>query len=111
MRFTCKMHSIVYGQSSPARHPILNIETEPRRNMANLTVKDLPDPLYKKLKSRAHANRRSIAGEVTVLLERALGERPVQEEELRSRAERLRSRTPAHLTEETRRNAVRRGRT
>ncbi len=78
--------------------------------MANLTVKDLPDPLYEKLKSRAHANRRSIAGEVRILLERALGERPVREEELRGRAERLRAQTPTRLTEEKRRDAVRRGR-
>lgn len=35
--------------------------------MANLTVKDLPDSLYEKLKSQAHANRRSIVSEVTVL--------------------------------------------
>jgi plasmid stability protein len=78
--------------------------------MANLTVKDLPDNLYEKLKSQAHANRRSIAAEVTVLLERALGERATTEEDLHRRAERLRERTPAHLSEETRQKAVRDGR-
>jgi plasmid stability protein len=78
--------------------------------MANLTVKDLPDDLYEKLKSQSHANRRSIAAEVTVLLERALGERVMKEEDLHRRAERLRERTPSHLSEETRREAVRRGR-
>jgi len=78
--------------------------------MANLTVKDLPDPLYEKLKSQAHANRRSIAAEVTVLLERALGERAMKEVDLHRRAEDLRNRTPAHLSEETRQEAVRRGR-
>jgi plasmid stability protein len=78
--------------------------------MANLTVKDLPDSLYEKLKSQAHANRRSIASEVTVLLERALGERATPEEELLQRAKRLRDRTPTRLTEERRREALRRGR-
>lgn len=78
--------------------------------MANLTVKDLPDPLYEKLKSQAHANRRSIASEVTVLLERALGERATSEEDLLDRAKRLRDRTPTRLTEENRREALRRGR-
>lgn len=78
--------------------------------MANLTVKDLPDSLYEKLKSQAHANRRSIASEVTVLLERALGERATSEEDLLRRAERLRGRTPTHLTEEKRREALQRGR-
>jgi plasmid stability protein len=77
--------------------------------MANLTVKDLPDALYEKLKSRAHANRRSIASEVTVLLERALGERTTSEEDLLDRAKRLRDRTPIRLTEEKRREALRRG--
>lgn len=78
--------------------------------MANLTVKDLPDSLYEKLKSQAHANHRSIAAEVTVLLERALGERAMKEGDLRRRAQRLRGRTPSHLTEETRKEAIRRGR-
>lgn len=78
--------------------------------MANLTVKDLPDSLYEKLKSQAHANRRSIAAEATVLLERALGERATAEEDLLRRAERLRGRTPTRLTEEKRRKALRQGR-
>jgi plasmid stability protein len=78
--------------------------------MANLTVKDFPDSLYEKIKAQAHANRRSIASEVTVLLERALGERATSEEELLQRAERLRGRTPTRLTEEKRQRAVRRGR-
>ena len=78
--------------------------------MANLTVKDLPDALYEKLKSQAHANRRSIASEVTVLLERALGERATSEEDLLDRAKRLRDRTPTRLTEEKRREALRQGR-
>lgn len=78
--------------------------------MANLTVKDLPDSLYEKLKSQAHANRRSIASEVTVLLERALGERATPEDDLLRRAKRLRDQTPTRLTEEKRQEAIRRGR-
>jgi hypothetical protein len=73
--------------------------------MVNLTVKDLPDSLYEKIKSQARANRRLIASEVTVLLERALGERATSEEELLQRAERLRDRTPTRLTEEKRQKA------
>lgn len=78
--------------------------------MATLTVKDLPDQLYERLKSQAHANRRSIAAEATVLLERALGERATPEEDLHRRARRLRERTPSYLSEEKRQEAVRRGR-
>lgn len=75
--------------------------------MAKLTVKDLPDALYEKLKSQAHTNHRSIASEVTVLLERALGERATTEDELLRRVKQLRDRTPTHLTEDQRREAVR----
>jgi plasmid stability protein len=82
----------------------------PFDSMANLTVKDLPDTLYAKLKAQARAHRRSIAAETTVILERALGERPIPEAELLQRARRLRERTSAYLTEEDRKEAVRRGR-
>lgn len=78
--------------------------------MANLTVKDLPDALYEKLKQQARAHRRSIASETTVILERALGERATPEGELLRRAQRLRETTPAYLSEADRREAVRRGR-
>ena len=78
--------------------------------MANLTVKNLPDALYEKLKTQAEAHRRSIAGETTVILERALGERAVQEEELHRRANRLRDRTPLFLTERDRSAAIDEGR-
>jgi plasmid stability protein len=40
--------------------------------MATLNVKNLPDSLYRKLKARAKRERRSVAQEVTVLLEQAL---------------------------------------
>ncbi len=40
--------------------------------MATLNVKGLPDRLYKKLQAKARRERRSVAQEVTVLLEAAL---------------------------------------
>lgn len=40
--------------------------------MATLNIKNLPDPLYRKLKARARRERRSVAQEVTTLLTRAL---------------------------------------
>jgi plasmid stability protein len=42
--------------------------------MATLNVKNLPDPLYQKLRERAKRERRSVAQEVTRLLEEALRE-------------------------------------
>lgn len=42
--------------------------------MATLNVKNLPDELYEKLRERARRQRRSVAQEVTQLLEDALKE-------------------------------------
>jgi plasmid stability protein len=42
--------------------------------MATLNIKNLPDPLYKALKARAEAQHRSVAQEVTHLLEEVLGQ-------------------------------------
>ena len=42
--------------------------------MATLNVKNLPDPLYRKLQARARRERRSVAQEVIHLLTRAVEE-------------------------------------
>ena len=42
--------------------------------MATLNVKNLPDPLYRRLQEQAKRERRSVAQEVVRILERALGE-------------------------------------
>jgi plasmid stability protein len=41
--------------------------------MPTLTIKGLPDALYRRLKQQAEAHRRSLNGEIIVCLERALG--------------------------------------
>jgi plasmid stability protein len=40
--------------------------------MATLNVKGIPDQLYRKLKKRARERRRSVAQEVTLILEQAV---------------------------------------
>ncbi len=40
--------------------------------MATLTIKNLPDPLYARLKDRAAENRRSINSEAILAMEQAL---------------------------------------
>lgn len=40
--------------------------------MATLNVKNLPDALYRRLRKRARERRRSIAQEVTLILEEAV---------------------------------------
>jgi plasmid stability protein len=42
--------------------------------MAILNIKNLPDPLYRKLQARAKAQHRSVAQEVTHILAEALEE-------------------------------------
>jgi plasmid stability protein len=42
--------------------------------VATLTIKNLPDPLYAKLKARAAEHRRSINSEAILAVERALGD-------------------------------------
>ncbi len=54
--------------------------------MATLYVRNVPDDLYKALRNRAKANRRSIAAEVLVLLQ----ENVPTEKELRARRAMLR---------------------
>lgn len=52
--------------------------------MATLNVKNLPDPLYRRLQKRARDRRRSVAQEVAVILEEALDrEAPLSILELR----------------------------
>ncbi len=41
--------------------------------MATLNVKNLPDALYRRLQKRARDRRRSVAQEVTLILEEAVG--------------------------------------
>ena len=48
--------------------------------MPTLTIKNLPDDLYKQLKKRAQEQRRSLNSEVIVCLERALHSKRVDSE-------------------------------
>jgi plasmid stability protein len=53
--------------------------------MPSLTIKNIPETLYERLKQRAQLNRRSINGEVIACLERDLMPRRISETELRER--------------------------
>ena len=67
--------------------------------MPTLTIKSLPDALYRRLKARAAAHRRSLNSEILVCLERAVAAEPLEAAEVRARlaradAVRTRLRTP-----------------
>jgi plasmid stability protein len=54
-----------------------------------LTLKNIPDDLYERLKAAASVHRRSLNGEAIVCLERALGTAKISVEERLARIARL----------------------
>lgn len=68
--------------------------------MATLTIKNMPDDLYKELKRTAEAHRRSINSEALVCLERALQAPRVDVDEFLAGVRKLRLKTKrAKLTD------------
>jgi len=70
--------------------------------VTNVTLKNIPEPLYSRLKQIAARNRRSLNSEVIHRLERSIGSVPIDADALlaRARAVRERSELP-YLTDET----------
>lgn len=62
--------------------------------MPSLTIKSLPDGVYRRLKERARLSRRSLNAEVIVALEEATGLRRAEREEILAAIRALRSRMP-----------------
>ena len=60
--------------------------------MATLTVTNIPDDLYERLKASAAEHRRSINSEIIVCLERALASHRIDPDALLARADALRER-------------------
>lgn len=60
--------------------------------MPTLTIKSMPDPLYRRLKKRAAEHRRSLNSEILVCLERAIAAEPVDPRAVLARADALRQR-------------------
>ena len=63
--------------------------------MANLTLKNIPDELYEKLKEAANNHRRSLNSELIVCLEKTLMPQRLTTEEHLSKARALRHRIEA----------------
>lgn len=72
--------------------------------MANLTIKNVPQPLYERLKQRAERNHRSLNSEVIRCLEQSTGAASVDTDALlaRVRAVRERAALPYRTEEELR---------
>ena len=61
--------------------------------MPTITVKNIPEDLYDRLRQVAQANRRSINSEVIVCIEKAVGTRKIDIEAELAQAKRLRELT------------------
>lgn len=64
--------------------------------MATVTVKNIPDELYARLKSVAVINRRSINSEIIMCIERAVVSRQINPIKILENARRLRKLTTKH---------------
>ncbi len=68
--------------------------------MATLTVKNVPNDLYEKLKAVAAANRRSMNSEVITIIERAVEHQTENPYEVLTRVRQLREKLDIYVTEE-----------
>ena len=64
--------------------------------MATITVKNIPDDTYERLKGVAEANRRSVNSEIILCIENAMKSRRIDPEEMLDAARRLRRLTAAY---------------
>lgn len=70
--------------------------------MPSLTIKNIPNPVYKRLKAQAIRHRRSLTREVIACLEQASLSVPFEPEQILARARAIRQQTHgARLTERT----------
>lgn len=58
--------------------------------MATITVKNIPDDIYERLKSVAEANRRSLNSEIIVCIENAVRSRRIDTEAMLTNARKMR---------------------
>ncbi len=65
--------------------------------MATVTVKNIPDEIYERLKSVAAINRRSINSEIIMCIENTVASRRINLDEMLENARQLRHLTAGHL--------------
>jgi len=66
-------------------------------DLATVTVKNIPDELYKRLKSIAEINRRSVNSEIIVCIEQAVTSHRINPDMILESARQLRKLTAGHL--------------
>lgn len=78
--------------------------------MATLTIKNIPDELYEKLKMAAKINRRSINNEMIVIIEQAVYPPKMDVGELLAQTRLLREQLSVYVTDEELNQAKNEGR-
>jgi plasmid stability protein len=79
--------------------------------MATVTVKNIPEDLYERLKRLAEANHRSINSQIIVFIEQAVSSRRIDLDEVLASARQLRDKTmPYQITDEEFNEAKKAGR-
>ncbi len=66
--------------------------------MATITVKNIPNEIYERLKSVAEMNRRSIKSEIIVCIEKAVTSRRINIDDAHKNTHQSRQLTAGHLT-------------
>ncbi len=66
--------------------------------MYSITVKNIPDDIYERLKHQAKSNRRSINSEIILIIEEAVQSKQIEPEEFIATARQLREKTETYLT-------------
>lgn len=65
--------------------------------MVTLTIKNVPEPIYERIKARAKSNHRSINGEIISILEQSLSIAPIDVETTLKRAHKIRELTAHYV--------------
>ena len=78
--------------------------------MPSITVKNIPDEVYEKIKERAESNRRSINSEIVFSLEKSVQADRVSEEEVLYQVRNFRTSISKGITENEINSAIKEGR-
>ena len=65
--------------------------------MATVTIKNIPDELYKRLKAVAEVNRRSINSEIIMCIENSISSQKINLDEMLDNVRQLRQLTSGHM--------------
>lgn len=78
--------------------------------MPSITIKNIPEPVYKKLKEQAEAHHRSMNSEIIACLEKIVEPNRVSSEEVLYQARSMREKVKGKLSDEEIQKAIDEGR-